>query len=635
MRRHGNPIKLLVASLTLLLIPTLLTISQNAPAQAFVPVTVQINEVQCSGTGPDWIELFNTSATTKSDISNLVVTDSVDNVWDSTHVGRIPRGTVIGPHKYFRFLRGSTAKTFPFDIGCGGESITFGRLVGLQMAVVDAVAIPPVAPNITWSRLSTGVNGWAAGVPTPGKINRAVTGGTTFDRSAWMFDPNLVKRIDLTLPEATVADFVTGNLGDTYQPASFSLTARNASGVTVKAVDSTAITIRLKKGYGSYRSFGTLEAPGKTSFKIKFNGAVPGQRLDGLKKLTLNNMVQDWSLVNEWASYTLFRSMGVDAPRVSFTSVYVNTIYWGFYLSLEPYDDVSLSWKYPRTQHLYEALWTDKYPDITFGRTYKSFEIDEGSVTERNDLQALEDALDTKTMSSPEIARVLDVKEVATTMAIENFMNHWDGYTSTKDWAPNNYYLHSTNAGKFKLLPWGTDQTFGGQVGDFAHANGILFKKCVADDWCRSLYYNAIAQVAAKAQALQLGTQGAAILNIQRAGIDADAALGRGPSFSDATGGANGITNFVAQAANDSATFLNANATGLLRLRAVKNLPKGSSLAAANLGAYSDVLGTYKYAPSLGTKLKSGRVKVTVTFTPTDLTHFQRRIGSAIILVGH
>jgi len=617
----------------LVLCQTAITVAQNAPAQAYAPVTVRINEVQCSGIGPDWIELFNTSTTAKADISNLIVTDNVDNVWDTSHVGRFPRGTVIGPHKYFRFMHGSTSKTFPFDIGCGGESVTFGRLIGLQVAVVDAVAVPPVAPNITWSRLASGTNGWGAGVSTPGTMNKAVATGTLVDRSAWMFDPNLVKRIDLALPNATVADFVGGNPGDVFQPGTFSLTASNAAGATVRTVDSMAVTIRLKKGYGSYRSFGTLDAPGKSSFKIKFNGAVPGQRLDGLKKLTLNNMVQDWPLVNEWASYTLFRAMGVDAPRVSFTSVYINGIYWGFYLSLETYDDVSLSWKYPQTQHLYEALWTDKYPDITFGRTYKSFEIDEGSLTSRNDLQALEDALDTKAMSSPDVARVLDVNEVATTMAIENFMDHWDGYTSTRDWAPNNYYLHSTNTGVFQLLPWGTDQTFGGRIGDYAHANGILFKKCVADDWCRSLYYNAIARVAAKAQALGLGTQAASILTIQKNGIDADAAVGRGPSLSDAVGGANGITNYVAQAANDSTSFLNANATGLLRLRAVKSLPKGASLSAVHLGAYSDVPGTYKYAPALRSKLKSGRIQVTVTFTPTYPAHFQKRVGTASILV--
>ena len=56
------------------------------------------------------------------------------------------------------------------------------------------------------------------------------------------------------------------------------------------------------KGSGSFRP---LER--KAAFKIRLPA---GQRIDGLKSLTLNNMVQDPSKVSEVLSYSAFRAFG-------------------------------------------------------------------------------------------------------------------------------------------------------------------------------------------------------------------------------------------------------------------------------------------------------------------------------------
>ena len=601
--------------------------------QAVATVPVVINEVQCSGTTPDWIELYNTSATSKADISGLILTDSVKNVLFAEHVYVFPRGTSIAPHKYLKVSRGTTGNRFKFNVSCGGNTVTFGKRIGALVRVNDSVAIPPVADGFTWSRLPSTLYGWGASTSTPAALNRAAPSTAKTDKSAWVFDPLLVKRIDLTLPDATLANFSNGNAGDVYLPANFAMTARNSQGSLVKSVAQTPITIRLKKGFGSYRNFGTLNNPGKSSFKIKFNGATTGQRIDGLKKLTLNNMVQDSPLINEWASYKLFRAMGVLSPRVGFSTVYINGTYWGFYLTLEPYDDVSLSWRYPQTQHLYEALWTDRPPDITSGRAYRAYEVDEGDNEDRNDLQNLEDVLSDYSMSSTEVRSVLNVKEVVTVMAIENFINHWDGYTSMREWTPNNYYFHSNANGVFELLPWGTDQTFTGTTGDFLNARGILFNHCFDDEWCRSMYFEAIAKVSAKALELDLGTQAASILTIQKAGIDADSSVGRGPSFNETVNGAHGVTDYVSRARVSAAAFLLPRVDGKIRLKAVTKLPKNAILKSSDLGAYSDVPGTFSYVPALGTKLQSGRVSVTVKFAPTDRQRYSLQTKSTVITV--
>ena len=44
--------------------------------------------------------------------------------------------------------------------------------------------------------------------------------------------------------------------------------------------------------------------------------------------------------------------------------------------------------------------------------------------------------------------------------AVEKYVGHIDGYSGRGPGRPNNYYLHATRPGRFRMLPWGTDQTW-------------------------------------------------------------------------------------------------------------------------------------------------------------------------------
>ena len=111
------------------------------------------------------------------------------------------------------------------------------------------------------------------------------------------------------------------------------------------------VGVRLK-GHGSFRPL-----PGKAAFKFKLNW-VSGQKLLGLKKMTLNNMAQDPSRIHELLAYTLHRAAGVPASRSGFTFVTLNGEDYGLYSNIETYDDVSLGKLLGETRHLYRAATT-------------------------------------------------------------------------------------------------------------------------------------------------------------------------------------------------------------------------------------------------------------------------------------
>jgi len=302
----------------------------------------------------------------------------------------------------------------------------------------------------------------------------------------------------LTLPQSTI-DAINANPTAEYYDATFSLTRSN--GITYGPL---AVGVRLKGGIGSFRTLA-----GKAAFKLKFNHSVSGQRFQGLKKLTLNNMIQDKSMIHETLAYAAFRAMGVPAPRTGYAFVRVNGQAYGVYVDVETLDDVALRNLFPSTQHLYEGEYTD---DVAPGAS-GAFAVDEGSATDRHDLEALIAAVNSDGPLSANVSALADLEEMTKQWAIERYIGHWDSYSGWDDsafgpYSPNNYFLHSDAAGRFSMLPWGTDQTwstFPLAIG-FDDGQAIMFTRCLADPACARMYHDAVTQATSTIAGLDLDT---------------------------------------------------------------------------------------------------------------------------------
>ncbi len=324
------------------------------------------------------------------------------------------------------------------------------------------------------------------------------------DEAAWLFDPGAVVEIDLQLPQASIDALALEP--DEYQPATFTLKAGAATYGPYN------VGARLKGSVGSFRPL-----TGKAGLKIKFDEYVDEQTFFGLEKLTLNNMVQDPSMVHETLTYALFRALGVPAPRTGYAFVRINGEPYGVYLNLETLDAISLPRWFASTRHLYEG---QVGIDVSPGKEL-DFEVDEGKSKNREDLQALILATNDNVGDwSDGMAPVADLTEMTRMWAVERYVGHWDGYAGMDAAAfrPNNYYLHSEDtgagAGRFQMLPWGTDQTWEARLEFDEPAGGILFNRCMADDDCSALYVDALRQV--RASIAGLGLEAQAICTAER-----------------------------------------------------------------------------------------------------------------------
>jgi hypothetical protein len=325
------------------------------------------------------------------------------------------------------------------------------------------------------------------------------------DPPAAMYEPGTVDVIRLTLPpeskqkleEAPEVDYVEG----TFSIASTEGTPETTGEFSPPAT----VGIRLKGGIGSFR-----ELSEKASFKIKFNfensKGEKGKKYLGLKKLTLNNMVQDKSFIHERLAYEAFRSAGVPSPRTGYAYVEVNGEDFGLHLNIEALDDVALEKRFGPFAHLYEAIYGS---DIHIPST--PFEIDEGDESDTSDLDALIAAVNGTEPADFEerVQAYADLAEMARLWAVEHYIGHWDAYI----WL-NNYYLLSDLQGRFQMLPWGTDQTWVEHL-PFDEGEGVMFTECLQNATCAARYRKGlrVARAAVEGRSLDtLASETAALL---------------------------------------------------------------------------------------------------------------------------
>lgn len=107
--------------------------------------------------------------------------------------------------------------------------------------------------------------------------------------------------------------------------------------VTIDGEKFNNVAIRAK-GNTSLSSVATLGST-RYSFKIEFDHYVDGLSYHGLDKLSLNNLIQDATMMKDYLAYTLMNRMDVPAPLCSYVQINVNGEPWGLYLAVEGVED--------------------------------------------------------------------------------------------------------------------------------------------------------------------------------------------------------------------------------------------------------------------------------------------------------
>ena len=194
----------------------------------------------------------------------------------------------------------------------------------------------------------------------------------------------------------------------------------------------------------------------KPSLKLRFDKYVDDQTLGGvMERMTLNNSIQDASMVNTCLAYQIFASAGLPASRCSFATVSVNGENLGLYVHVEEIKTPFLERHFANAEgNLYEGTISDFTPEYRGTIEKKTNEdADEYWWDIEAVVSALEDPSDAGLKA---LADWVDLDRFLTFWATEVLAGHWDGYTGDR----NNHHFYREPDGPFVFIPWGVDDVF-------------------------------------------------------------------------------------------------------------------------------------------------------------------------------
>ncbi len=270
--------------------------------------------------------------------------------------------------------------------------------------------------------------------PPPFSVDQAITVKISVSEALWdavrYDDPGLVHFADQACPSGP-------------RPSSFDWVSGTA---TVDGRDAGSVQIR-KKGTKGSMSFS------KPSLKIKFD--YNNKRPYGLKRMTLNNGLQDPTHARECVTYHLFEKAGLAAPLCGLARVWVNGVDLGVYTHLEPIKKPLLRRAFGTSDgDLYEITAADFVPELTQMFEFKG-DASAMFPTRLDEITRAFDRGDDELIGTLE--GLIDLDAFFTYWAMEVLTTHWDGYAGNRN---NSYvYIHpQTGLGHF--IPWGVDQSF-------------------------------------------------------------------------------------------------------------------------------------------------------------------------------
>ena len=223
------------------------------------------------------------------------------------------------------------------------------------------------------------------------------------------------------------------------------------------------------------------------SLKVEFDHYDRSITYYGLDKLSLNNLIQDSTMMKDYLTYTMMNKFGVASPLCSFVYLTVNGQDWGFYLAVEGVENSFLTRNYGVDYgELYkpESMGADGKNKKPFLPKEKRMERPGMLESDSSDvkLQYVDDYISSYTniwnnaktdittedqnrliaslkelSIGEQVESVVDVEQVIRYFVVHNYVCNEDSYTGSRI---HNYYLYEKN-GKMTMIPWDYNLAFG------------------------------------------------------------------------------------------------------------------------------------------------------------------------------
>ena len=147
-----------------------------------------------------------------------------------------------------------------------------------------------------------------------------------------LFDNTRVHTIDIVMDDWD--ELIENAMSEEYYAANAVIDGESYKNIGIRA-----------KGNTSLSTVASLDSE-RYSFKIEFDQYDSSITYHGLDKLSLNNLIQDSTMMKDYLTYTMMNEFGMAAPLCSFVYITVNGEDWGLYLAVEGVEESFLERNY-------------------------------------------------------------------------------------------------------------------------------------------------------------------------------------------------------------------------------------------------------------------------------------------------
>ena len=147
-----------------------------------------------------------------------------------------------------------------------------------------------------------------------------------------LFDNTKVHTIDIVMDDWD--EFIKNATSEEYYTAAVVIDGEAYKNVGIRG-----------KGNTSLSTVSSMDSD-RYSFKVEFDHYDNSITYHGLDKLSLNNLIQDTTMMKDYLTYTMMNEFGAAAPLCSFVYITVNGEDWGLYLAVEGLEDSFLERNY-------------------------------------------------------------------------------------------------------------------------------------------------------------------------------------------------------------------------------------------------------------------------------------------------
>lgn len=283
-----------------------------------------------------------------------------------------------------------------------------------------------------------------------------------------LFDNTKVHTIDIVMDDWET--FIANAASEEYNTANVVIDGEAYKNVGIRAKGNTSLSTVSSLGSERY------------SFKIEFDHYDSSKSYHGLDKLSLNNLIQDSTMMKDYLTYTMMNEFGVNSSLCSYVYITVNGEDWGLYLAVEGVEESFLERNYGSDYgELYKPdsmsfgggrgngrdggfgggpgmgssdvklQYIDDEPD-SYSNIWNNAKTDITETDQKRLIASLK-----KLSDNEDITSVVDIEQVIRYFVVHNYVCNDDSYTGMM---VHNYYLYEKD-GRLSMIPWDYNLGFG------------------------------------------------------------------------------------------------------------------------------------------------------------------------------